>query len=210
MAYVAWRMKGRHLKNCNCDFGCPCDFLGPPSHHVCHGFIAMKIDEGNFGDVKLDGLHWAGIVDFPGPLHEGNGVMQPVLDARASEAQRNALGTILSGREQAPTTMFSIFNSLLTTVHEPVFANFVFEHDYAARRAKLAIPGVVDCEITPIVNPVTGQPHRIRVEMPEGFEYQEAEIASGRAKVRGNISFELENCHGSLSLVTYNQDGFVR
>jgi len=144
MANVSWLMKGKHIKSCNCDFGCPCDFLGAPTHHACRGLIAMKIDEGHFGEVKLDGLHWAAIVEFPGPLHEGNGTLQPVIDARASEAQRNALLAILSGKEQAPTTMFSIFGSLMTKIHDPVFAPFAYEHDYGARTAKVSIPGVVD------------------------------------------------------------------
>ncbi len=206
---ISWRMKGKHIKNCNCDFGCPCDFLGRPSNGTCHGFLAMKIDEGYFGDVKLDGLHWAGIVDFPGPLHEGNGALQPVIDARANEAQRNALLTILSGKEQAPTTMFSIFGSLMTKVHDPLFLPFTFDHDYGARKAKLSIAGLIDCSIEPIINPVTGAPHRIRIEMPEGFEYREAEFANGRSKVSGKISFDLKDRHGSLSLVAYDQDGFA-
>ena len=44
-------MKGKHLKNCNCAFGCPCDFNAPPSYGPCEGIAGMKIDEGHFGDV---------------------------------------------------------------------------------------------------------------------------------------------------------------
>ena len=76
MSHVNWRMKGRYIKNCNCAYGCPCDFNARPTQGPCEGMAGMRIDEGHFGDVKLDGLHWAANYHWPGPLHEGNGTMQ--------------------------------------------------------------------------------------------------------------------------------------
>ena len=68
-----WYMEGPWFKNCNCDPGCPCDFNQFPTHDHCEGAVAMRIDQGNFGDVDLTGLHWAGTVRWPGAMHEGNG-----------------------------------------------------------------------------------------------------------------------------------------
>jgi Protein of unknown function (DUF1326) len=43
-------------------------------------------------------------VDFPGPLHEGNGKLQPIIDERATPEQRQALFNIMSGKHSAPAT----------------------------------------------------------------------------------------------------------
>jgi hypothetical protein len=84
MAYVDWMIKGPKIVTCNCNYGCPCEFNAPPTREVCEGFDAMEIEEGYFGDVRLDGLRFAGTYHWPGPVHEGNGVVQGVIDGRAS------------------------------------------------------------------------------------------------------------------------------
>ena len=76
MAHTSWSMKGAHLNNCNCAFGCPCDFNAPPTDGPCIGMAGMKIDTGHFGDVKLDGLCWAATYHWPAALHLGNGTIQ--------------------------------------------------------------------------------------------------------------------------------------
>jgi hypothetical protein len=68
-----WSMVGRYMKNCNCDPGCPCDFNQAPTHGNCEGMFGMRIDEGSFDGVSLAGLHWAGLVWWPGRIDEGNG-----------------------------------------------------------------------------------------------------------------------------------------
>ena len=80
-----WRLEGEWLKNCNCAFGCPCDFNAPPTHGSCKGMVGMNITKGNFEGTKLDGLMFAATVDFPGPLHEGNGKLQPIIDELIAE-----------------------------------------------------------------------------------------------------------------------------
>jgi hypothetical protein len=93
-----WRMTGRYIKNCNCDSGCPCDFNSDPTHHHCTGMAGMEITDGAFGDTSISGLKWAATYYWPGPLHEGNGNMQPFIDANASAEQRDALLQIMSGQ----------------------------------------------------------------------------------------------------------------
>ena len=64
------------------------------AHGPCEGMAGMHIDEGHFGDVKLDNLRWTCTYHWPGPLHEGDGAIQAVIDERADEQQRDALITI--------------------------------------------------------------------------------------------------------------------
>ena len=73
MAYVDWRIKGPELSTCNCDWGCPCQFNALPSRGYCRAAVAMRIDEGHFGEVRLDGLHWVSLLAWPGPIHHGDG-----------------------------------------------------------------------------------------------------------------------------------------
>ena len=65
----------------------------------------------------------------------------------------------------------------------------------------MVIPGVLETEVEPIRNPVTGQPHRIQVVMPEGFEHRLAEIASSNIRSSGAIKFTTTGGHSSLAKV---------
>lgn len=206
---TSWSMKGKHLKNCNCAFGCPCDFNAPPTYGPCEGMTGMEIDEGHFDDVRLDGLRWACTYHWPGPLHEGNGTIQAIIDERADEAQRTAMITILSGREQVEGTFFQIISLIAPNVHQPLFLPIEFEFDLDGRTARVNVPGVFETTSEPIRNPVTGEPHRIRVDMPEGFEYKLAEIASASLKGSGEIKFDHDGCHSSMAHVTFTEAGVV-
>jgi len=46
------------------------------------------------------------------------------------------------------------------------------------RGGSLQIAGIGESHVEPIRNPVTGEEHRARIVLPEGFEYQEAEMAN--------------------------------
>ena len=56
MANVDWYIEGLEFGNCNCDYGCPCQFEALPTHGDCRGFEVTRIDRGHFGEVKLEGL----------------------------------------------------------------------------------------------------------------------------------------------------------
>jgi hypothetical protein len=171
--------------------------------------VGMHIDEGHFGDVSLDGLRWAATYHWPGPLHEGNGTLLAIIDERADEKQRNALLTILSGQEQVEGTFFHIISMIVSTMLEPKFLPIDFEFDLDGRTARMSVPGVFETTSEPIKNPVTGDPHRISVKIPQGFEYEEAEIASATIKGMGDIEFDHTNCHSSLADVTFTQSGLA-
>ena len=94
-----WYMTGEELVNCNCAWGCPCQFNALPTRGHCDGLLTCRIEQGQYGDVKLAGVKFAGWVSFPGAIHEGNGTLQIVIDEAASAQQRQALDAITSGRE---------------------------------------------------------------------------------------------------------------
>jgi hypothetical protein len=51
-----WTMKGEYRKHCNCLASCPCDTEGfSRPHTFCKGMVAMRILEGGFDGIRLDG-----------------------------------------------------------------------------------------------------------------------------------------------------------
>jgi hypothetical protein len=207
MQSTDWRLSGDWIKNCNCAFGCPCDFKARPTHGNCQGLVGMRIERGHFGSTQLDGLSFFVVVDFPGPLHEGNGTLQAIIDERSTADQRDALSQILSGTQLAEGTFFHIFSLIVAKTLDPIFAPIDVEFDLDGRKARVSIPGVLETENEPIRNPVTGAPHRIRIMMPEGFEHRSAEVCSARIASTGGIKFEVPQGHGSLATVVQTPQG---
>ncbi|HUE45913.1 MAG TPA: DUF1326 domain-containing protein, partial [Aestuariivirgaceae bacterium] len=132
-------MKGTEISTCNCAWGCPCQFNALPTEGHCRAAVAMRIDEGQFGEVRLDGLKWVSLLAWPGPIHHGKGEEQTIIDERADDQQRRALMTIIEGGETEPgATIFNVLGAMVETVHEPFFKAIEFEVDIQARTARFA------------------------------------------------------------------------
>ncbi len=56
MACVEWEIKAREFANCNCAYGCPCQFNALPTHGHCMAVVGYQIDERHFGGIPLNGL----------------------------------------------------------------------------------------------------------------------------------------------------------
>jgi hypothetical protein len=210
VAKVEWRIKGREFANCNCSYGCPCQFNAPPTHGNCRAAVGWQVDEGVFGKVTLDGLRGAGLYTWPGPVHEGHGTMQLIIDERGGPAQRDALLKIMSGQETADmATMWWVYAAMCPTKLEPLFKSIEFEVDVDARRARLVVPGIVESTGEPIRNPVSGAEHRARIDLPHGFEYRLAEVGSGRTRATGQIKLDLTNTYGQFARIHLSHAGVV-
>ena len=68
-----WEIQGSELINCNCVFGCPCQFNTLPTNGHCEAMSAIAIDSGHYGDARLDGLKIGVAFHWPGAIHEGIG-----------------------------------------------------------------------------------------------------------------------------------------
>jgi hypothetical protein len=209
MAGKNWQIEGRYVEYCSCDPGCPCESMADPTYGFCTGLVAFKIDRGHCEEVRLDDLAVVATFYFPRALHHGQGVLQPILDERADEAQRNALFYILSGEDQPVGTMFQIFSVIVETIKSPIFAKIEFDWDLDNRRARVEVAGVLRARCEPLRNPVTDLEHRMIAVLPNGWVFHEAENASGFAKGLGAIKFDLNRRHSSLAHVAWNQNGLV-
>src|SRR5690606_12627021 len=136
----------------------------------------------------LDGLKAVAILAWPGAIHEGHGEVLPIVDECATAEQRKALLKILGGEETEEfATISNVVKATTDTVHEPLFKPIAFESDEDARIGRFSVEGIVEATAEPILNPVTGQPHRAKVVLPQGFEYLEAEYASSSTRTTGPI-----------------------
>lgn len=211
MAQVKWSIKAREFVNCNCAYGCPCQFNALPTHGHCDAVTAMQIDEGVHGNTRLDGLRFVGIFHWPGAIHEGKGEAAVVIDERANAAQRDALLRILTGQDTEPgATIFQVFFTTLETVHEPIFAAIDFEVDIERRSGRAVVRGITEGRGEPIKNPVTGAEHRVRIDIPNGFEYTLAEMGRGWTTVSHPMQFKLSDSYAQFAHVNLCQSGILR
>jgi hypothetical protein len=210
MAHVDWSIKGPELSACNCDWGCPCQFNALPTRGNCRAAVAIRIDEGHFGDVRLDGLKAAALFAWPKAIHEGHGEGLPIIDVRADAKQREALLKILGGEETDPfATIFNVVAAMTDKVHEPLFREIAFEVDQEKRVGHFSVEGILDVKAEPIKNPVTGQEHRAKVVLPHGFEYLEAEYASSTVNSKAPIENDWTGRHAHFCMLHMGPSGVI-
>ena len=145
-------------------------------------------------------MRFARVFWFPGAVHEGNGIRQIIIDEKATPKQRDALITLDSGTHGHP--YWEIFAAVCPNVLDPVSAPIHIEIDRERRRASLRVDGIGEARVEPIKNPVTGQEHRARIVLPNGFEFKEAEMGNTvrvHVKTGSKVSFQHENTYAQLS-----------
>ena len=137
--------------------------------------------------------------------------MQIIIEDRATEDQRKALVKILSGEDTEPgKTVWNVYASTMNSILDPIFTDIEFEVDIEKREARMVVNGIVDSIGEPIRNPVTGNEHRARIDLPAGFEYSIAEMGSGTSSVTGEIQMELEKSYGQFANLHLSTNGIIR
>jgi hypothetical protein len=140
----------------------------------------------------------------------GHGEILPIVDQRATPEQREALLKIMSGQDTEPgATFFQVFVSMCDKVHEPLFKDIHFEVDMVSCEGHFSVPDVVQTKTHAIKNPVTGKPHHAKVSIRSGFEFAEAEFASGTVKAHGAIAIDTHDKHAHLAMIHITGKGVV-
>lgn len=207
---IDWYIEAVSFGNCNCDWACPCQFESLPTRGNCRGFEAFEIEKGHFGDVRLEGLRAGLLYAWPGAVFQGNGEMQAIVDERADADQRNALITVLHGGEtEEAKTHWWVYHAMCGKVHEPVFKPIELKVDIKARKGRVSIPGVVESIGQPIKSPATGAEHRVRIDIPNGIEFELAEIGMASSKSSGPIVLDLKDSYGQFNIVRHSGTGVV-
>ncbi|OED49690.1 hypothetical protein AB838_05060 [Rhodobacteraceae bacterium (ex Bugula neritina AB1)] len=192
-----WAIHGQEIGNCNCNPGCPCQFSQLPTDGTCEAVLTYRIDKGHYGNVELDGLYAAVLYKWPGPVHEGDGQMQMIIDQHATPEQRAALEAIMTGEDTDEfATMFYVFSLMSPTKHETLTADISLEYDPETGTGMARIGEFAETKVHPIPNIVSGDPHFVTIALPKGFEFAEAAMAAGSTQTR-NAAISLEKNSGT-------------
>ena len=211
MANIDWYVEGIQYGSCNCNYSCPCQFELLPSEGNCEGFDVFRVEKGHFGDVDLAGVVSACVFSWPGPIFEGKGQMQVVIDEQANPAQRDAMERILKGEHtDEAATHWWVFSAMSDTIHNTLIKPIEYTVDMDARIARANIPGILTSECVPIKSPVTGDEHRVRIQIPGGIEFDSAEISSASTNITADINMDHKECYGQICLLSHSGSGPVR
>ena len=52
MATTQWVVKAKEFGNCNCAYGCPCQFNALPTQGNCRAAVAFQIEEARNADLR--------------------------------------------------------------------------------------------------------------------------------------------------------------
>ena len=170
-----YRVKADFIEVCNCEPGCNCNFGGFPDHGKCEGIAAMQIQEGTFGDVDLAGLKAIVAVQWPAAIHDGNGTAVLFIDDSANQNQVDALATILTG--QAGGMPWEILASTISSAVGPVVTPIQMTMN--GRNSHFSIDGVLEAQMVPLKNPVTGEENEVHIVFPNGgMVWDDGDIAT--------------------------------
>jgi hypothetical protein len=111
MKTLNWSAKGLIFENCSCQLVCPghVHFSQLCTHERCVGYWAVRIDDGQFGGVSLNGLRTVVVFDAPQHMIDGNWTEVLLIDEGATPKQRAALEAIFTGRAGGPWEKLSQF-----------------------------------------------------------------------------------------------------
>lgn len=156
MANVEWQIRGEYFEACSCDFVCPCPTSGlaarPTTGHCAVGLV-FRVDRGQYGNTRLEGLSFAVLADTPGPMIQGNWTVGLILDERATKEQREALTTIASGQGGGPMAALApLIGRFGGAEAKPI------KFEMSGMRRSVSIPDVLDIAIEGIAGAKPDEP----------------------------------------------------
>jgi len=97
---AAWSLEGKMISADSCGPDCHCIIGGPPDNGLCKFFAIVQVENGRYGDVKLDGVKYGIAGEFALKI-----IGEPIkhsfvayyIDSSASAEQREALRKLFSG-----------------------------------------------------------------------------------------------------------------
>jgi hypothetical protein len=151
MAETKWAIRGEYMESCNCDYLCPCVYTnpqGPVTYDNCYAVLVFRIDDGDFGGVRLDGCKFAFVLRSGKVMADGNWIFGVVIDEGADANQRAALAQLAGG--QAGGTPGVIRSHLVSDFRGIEYQPIEFQMAGHNRRA--AVPGLFAFEIDGVLS----------------------------------------------------------
>lgn len=188
-----WQLSGQGYEFCNCQPGCTCNFSGFPTSTdgSCKAVVANHIVEGQCGDVDLSGITVLAIVDWPKAIHEGGGRAVFVVPDEVTDEQLGCLAQIYTGQlDGLPWSILGTTYEVTGVVRAPVEI-----HDNGIE-SDVRVPGVGEARGTALKNPVTGEEHRVAIDLDQGFIWKRGDCGAGTFEFAAEgiqLSFENSN-----------------
>jgi hypothetical protein len=188
-----WQMSGNGYEFCNCDFGCGCNFGGFPNSKdgSCRALVGLDIAQGRCGDVMLDGIKCAAIVEWPKAIHDGGGKCVFVVDPSTTDEQIGVLAQIFGGK------LGGMPWELLGPTFEVVGLEKVkITIEGHGRKSVFKMEGIGEGRGDTFKNPVTGTEHLADLVLPDGFIWTRGECGVGTFKAKAgplSVSFDKTN-----------------
>lgn len=146
---TAWKLDGELVLNCNCNVFCPCVIsLGKhaPSEGYCHGWGAIAIEDGFYGDHDLSGMNIGILLDIPGKMANGNWTAALYVPEEASDGAIEGLEKIFSGQAGGTTGLFSMLvSTFLGTKRAPI----TIEREGNVRHVTIG-PKILKASVAPV------------------------------------------------------------
>ncbi len=142
-----WWARGLLFENCSCQLVCPghLHFEQECTYDRCLGYWALRVDEGKFDTVSLDGVKAVVAFNSPKRMIDGGWKQRIIIDSAASPEQTTALETILLGNVGGPWAVLARFvGEHVGTKSLPI------EIEENGHTKQLKIDGVVEAIIEPI------------------------------------------------------------
>ena len=206
-AKTRWNFEAEYIQSCNCDWGCPCNFNGLPTHGNCEALVAYKIKKGQFGPTKLDGVTFAEGFWWPKAIHEGHGTGALYLDENTTAEQRKAIEQIFGGKHGGGS--FEIFPKTLTKVLPTKVVKVDFH--FNGYTSWFKVDGIGEVRSGYISNPVSGEKFKGSIVLPGGISWKKSIVTNIKKWwVRDrDILATHENKAGFVTTVKFSQKGCI-
>lgn len=191
-----WWARGLLFENCNCTAVCPghVHFSQPCTHDVCHGFWAIRIQEGAVGDVRLDGVDAVVVYESPQVMIDGGWREAILISEEASATQRDALEAVLKGTLGGPWEVLARFvEHWLPTRSVPI------RIEERESEKRVDVPGVLEAAVEAIRGRDRGRPV-VFENIYNQIHAPHQVIARGSTRYDdGNVLIRTEGTHGLWS-----------
>jgi hypothetical protein len=73
------------------------------------------------------------------------------------------------------------------------------------KRSRFAVPGVLEVELAPHVDPISGEEHEVRVDLPNGFIFKSAQAIKTAAMriLSSSFNFDYSGRNAFFSVVQF-------
>lgn len=148
-----WHMRGEVMEACSCLTTCPCNFGSDPTSLPCEAVLGWRIEQGNYGETRLDNLNAVFYARMPGNIFQGNWTAGIYLDERADQRQAAALGTIFSGQAGGwPALLGALIANPLAPRQAPI------HFEAAGGEVRITVAGLLEVGTERAPGPMPGQP----------------------------------------------------